>query len=319
MIVNFHYRCTIKYLQFLHNLGVILAVIPPYDYNNVPVEINENYKSYPTFVALLMLTGYVISVIARINNSYPNLSSFTLVVTDASLSFVLTIGNLLSIIAPCLWYSKTVITFLNTFSKIDNFHGLHRKKMEAKQRKNIFVELLIGHSFLIILFVWDAFVWVKKLGIVAFRSYFYRDLQSYYSYIIVMIMYNFTYIIKNRFENLNVALGSDTVVSTINNINLMCSPEFNKMRAINKVRQLSMQYEMLMDQIGMFNQIFGWQILFTTATIVVGLLNTLDILISYGNFGNSHAGVGFGIELIVLSISWSLLQLVSSYSLRIRD
>lgn len=305
------YRCTIKYIEPLYWLGVVLGVVPPYNFNHAIRQRKKSNKFYASFAILILLTGYVCSTIGRIRDSYPSFSTFTLTVTDLALNVILTITNLSSIIVPSYFISAT-LKFLNLFSRIDHVCETYNKVIEKKAQRAMFVQLSIGHLLIMILFFWDGYVWISKTGWIQFRGYIFRDVQNYYSYVTVMIMYNFTCILRIRFKSLNKALEATNISNVfwdeVKIVGESCLKVLPEMRSTHKLRFLAQQYEMLLEQVSTFNVIFGWQILFTTATIVVGLLNTLDILMAYGYLENSKS---VQYELIILSALWSTLQLVS--------
>ncbi|KAF2893220.1 hypothetical protein ILUMI_12954 [Ignelater luminosus] len=311
MKTEYDRRSAIGFIEPLYKISVALAVAPPCCLKEHKISKWKTNKNYGILMTLLVITGYVLSVIGRVHDCYPYFANATLVVTDALFGFVLTVANVISILIPLSYTRTNFVTFLNAFATVDDFLVRNGKNVEKKY-KFLVVQLIFGHVVMLTLFVYDAYVWLTSVGMKQYRNYIFRDIQSYYSSVVIMMIYNLLLSLTCRFRSLNELLDNLCPFDLMDNVNVLCELKVRvtQLQPYRRVQQISQVYEVLITQIIYFNRVFGWQILFITATIVVGLLNTLDILIVYGVFKNNHGSLTFGNDLIILSIFWSVLHFI---------
>lgn len=293
----------------LYKVSAILAIAPTCIFDETKSVWKTN-KMQGVLMGLFVLTGYVLSTAGRVTYCYPSLPTSSSVVTDALFNFVLTVANALSIIIPLTYAKTSFLKFLNAFETADSL----LKGVENTVRKNckaLHVKLILGHILVCILFVYDAYIWIKYLGIKRYTNYAFQNVQNYYTFIVIMMIENFLLSLRWRFRTLNELLDKLSVVDSVSNISISTElkDKITEVHPYQKLQMLSEDYKILNTQITYFNQIFGWQILFIIGTVLMGLLNTFNVLVV---FGVSNSGsVVFGYDLIILNIFWSMLQLVS--------
>lgn len=289
------------FCQYICTYGSILGVLPPCHFESKNVnKLSEIHKYYSLLIVSLMLVAYGYSTNGRFTETYPKFPSGTLMFTDFILSFLLTVTNLTSVILPSLLHPKVFCSFLELLYTYNNF----TKSISCKSYYIIFI---VGHIILFIVFCYDYYVWFYLVTLYKYRYYCFRILQNYYVFIIVFIIHMFVSTLKQRFKKINELLESVLSACTSPNMNQSKSIHLNNTRTAKQASQL---YVALVQHVSLFNDGFGWQMLILAATIVTYFLNSLDLLILFGVLQKESEISGLLYELIVLTICWSVVQLV---------
>lgn len=295
------------FIQSICTYGSILGILPScYTKSNVGKRNSKISRFYSLFLVLIILVIYTYSINGRSVDSYPKFPSGTLLFTDFILSLLLTITNIVSIIIPLFIRQETFCSFLKLFFSYNDF----TKRINCTPYYIIFI---IGHIVLFAVFCYDYYVWFYLVAIYKYRYYSFRLLQNYYVFMTVFIIHLFVYTLKQRFKAINELLESMLSIYV---------PSFNLHRPktfhlcyVRTTRQASQLYVMLAQQVSLFNDGYGWQMLVLAATIVTHFLNSMDVLILYGVFQKETDVTGLLSELIILTICWFFVQLVRIFGL----
>lgn len=298
-----------QFISVLCRMGYILSIVPPL-HKCSSVRFRFFYQWYTIFIFLVIMVGNGLAIYGRCKESYEG-SPSTLVFTDIAVNIGTTITNVFSVVVLSLWKFDDFKLFYEIFSNANDCL-LKNKNLTLSRCKAFYIELILGHVCILLLFIYDAYVWINGLGFKIFRHYIFRDFQNYHLYITVMIIYNFAISMKHRFEEINDTLRKVTNLPECKGSSINTQlVKMDKCDSHLGVRQISQLYEVLLLQISLFNKLFGWQIFFMTFSIMMGLLNSLDILTVYTFLRQKDDSLHFGYDLIILSSLWALFQVVS--------
>lgn len=300
-------------INLLRVIGKYLAILPPeccINSEEGTYSLNGFYKWYTISVLVFIIIGYSLSVWGRFKEIYNTFPSNTLVVTDIGLNVSAIITNILSITLPSMVYLKQYGTFFKTFQDLDMHFTENGPEMK---RHRFYTFFAVTHILFISLSLYNAYIWNTSYGFVVYRYYIFENIQNYHIFIMVITIFILTRAIAQRFKRINTALEELTLNSKIYVRSLHCNADLTKWELFETVRQLSTFYEKQIAQVHLFNEVFGWQILFLSLYIIMGLLNALDILILFGSLDLSEVGNGIHVdELTGINILWACWQFVSN-------
>nr|XP_022912130.1 putative gustatory receptor 28a [Onthophagus taurus] len=305
----FNFKCngTLEDYYILLRLAYSLGLTPIV--NVTTPKLGKFYKYYASLLLLLILIGAGISFSGRILNVYP-IFPVTITLVDGMSLIVLTLTNVVSIYNLSINRVGTnlMVDFFEGMSCVDTKLHKYCKKIDLKR---YYIELIIGHIFIIIFYIYDGYVWIKYLGIYRFKAYICRSIQNYINFITMFMIRYYVLTIKLRFHGLNVYIqeyAKQILSSPVHIVHQHC---FDEEFASCK-RPISHIYNALCDQINVFNKLYGLPTLLLSLYFISELLVSLMLSIIYYFQRHQHMdGFHFGVDLFWLCFFWIIKDFVS--------
>lgn len=294
----------IGYARILFQLATLLALLPPYDFRAYKFKNTIWYKIYSIVILVTFSAAFVYSLKGKINEVYPTMKTTIMVVNVlASVSYY--VLNITSVM------SKTFFNFHNLNNMVKNLVFIDKKlyvyNLRLKTTNRLFlIEITLQHIMIFSLFAYDFFVWSCIISYTAHKYLLFEILQKYHTHILVCLMYNLILCIKNRYSTLNELLSevvlkrkivrfTDNIRTHINSLNF---------------KEVAMLLTKTNEMVDLFNDIYGWVMLFLNINIIASFLVALDFIIEFSSSDDSFSDE-YDLEFIVLMLLWTLLALVS--------
>lgn len=242
-------------------------------FNNIK---NKGKPFFRTAVSITVLTVAVIAcVYLNIVNYYAKVNG-TFVVLYSITSAILVALEVTTVISPVLFYEA----WQELFQLLKDVSG-KIEYCQSSQKFIIVTELVIVHVLVVLKIIYS---------IVTYRfSFMYRVVLDHVNNIVALLEVHIILILKYKFKLLNKDLKQS---------------ESQKMIQIeNSIKKSQRQYKKLAKVVRYFNRIFGYQILFLLASLILILLQTFADV--YENITK------MSFLTVLVSISWPLQIMVS--------
>lgn len=292
--------------DLIHLLHIyrIFSITPNFNFHKKKVVYSTWRNSYAVATICFVVIFYFISVIGRIKTHYFEIDGLN-VFLDILNYLLLTITNIL-LVCNCLLKRNLWSKFLNAFLDTDNDTSIGRYF--------VYLKLLLLHILYVTLLIFDIYVWTSSHGIEKYIFYFFRFIQEYHCVLGLILLQCFNSMLKTRFEILNrkvsrtasyLKVCKDKKIFFVREISYNKSGTFVNMD-ISKTIQ---SYDKLCSIIEMFNQIFGWQILFLLIHSSVDALDNLEKALMYKRLATSKVA---GNREFAICIFFASLAMVST-------
>lgn len=247
---------------------------------------------------------------------YPKLKTKE-VFFDIMFQTILTISVGITVFRSCS-NVKEYKSLKRIFLKIDSYLG--QNKYDFKKSKMFYIELVISHLIIAFLFVYDAFVTWRIIGLEVYWFYIVREIDEYCIFITVLLIYNYVLSIKLRLQRINSCLFEtvkDYMILSKKNLAVVFikkNPKlFIKAKMTLRIRHLRRFYYRICKLVDILNELFGWSVLFLCIFIVVELLMVVNVAILV--FTKQHDEILLNtmsdFYIISFSVFWCVELLVS--------
>lgn len=302
-------RDNIRYITLLFKLTNILAITPRYSFSKAKIISVRCSRFYSVFGAAIIITGSIFSFYGK-STIYKRIK-VTIMVVDIIKQTSSTLLNLVSVLGISFFNLKNYSRFLNLLSTIDDKFSQNLSYFHKSKRNILYFELMCFHIFLGTVYIFDISVKFSKRKSIAFSFYMFEIVQYYHSYVAILLIYNFSMVIKDRFEKVNESLLK--LKRCISNPNYLPLQLFNTETKTKNIKDILSLYTKICESVRLFNKIFGLEILLITHNLVLSVLSTLNVGLIHTFFKKSRKPnkQTVGIEFFLLYLVWSIVFLVS--------
>lgn len=279
----------ISYINPLCQIALYIGLIPPYPVPKIS-KTSLFYKFYAIFIIGLLTYSccYAVFVLADHSDNY----STTIMCVADILSFILmTTSTCIIILKSSLCNIQKHETFRKCFEKFD---VTIKENLESPFR--LYIQILFSHLTFLGFTAFCIVFSVRKFGWLASITHIHKFFEHYFNVIMVMLICNYVTSLKMRFEIINQRL-----TKTSNS---------EKNCAWKNVYDIRKFHYHLIDLTKQFNDIFGWDIFFLVIVVSIGLLGTVNSIITILYMENVIKSHLF-IEHFVFVIGWCILLGVS--------
>ncbi|KAJ3664566.1 hypothetical protein Zmor_000123 [Zophobas morio] len=298
-----------SYIKPLYLFCNIFGVLPPHSFGTQPTPVSLNFKLYTLFHMVTVFAVYVYSSTGRTNYLYDNLD-VTVALTDKLAHLVLMILNLLVRITFVFCKSTTIKVFINKA-----YHISRKNQFRCFTRRSFWVQFAIFNVYMLAIIAYDAYVWTSTVGLSIFRFYIGRSFFYYVCNVVVFVIFESAFLIRDLFKSLNEVLEIGVKGLVVTNGYVLT--EFN-IKAITTVvypecdlRRVRKYYNAICDLVDNFNTIYGFTILLVIIFIISYTLNLTNLLIVYAMDSSKNInGSKYGNNLIVLNFLWIVTMLI---------
>lgn len=291
----------------------LLAVEPFYNASSFGMRLQ---KCYAIFLVIALNCGYVASLYGKITETYAR-QNFTVVIIDAMSLTVLTAAITTAVIRSSFCNVEKFKTYMEYLGELRQM--LKQERITNVMNNRFYIETIIAHIAMVLLLTFDGFVWVKTVGVRIYTRYLFKDVTDYINMIVVLLIYNYVMILRNCFQKTNCCLSninnncskrSDSAKSEVK-INNYVNNE--KEDAGEKVKTVRKMYALLSALVRICNTIFGWQIFFLCAIVLMGVLEVVNftLVITVVENGRFMDNVALEADFISLIFLWCFSLAVS--------
>lgn len=282
----------------LYQIALFLGLIPPSKISQCCKFLF--YKYYCCCIGIILTSISCISIVAENDGLYAEFS-LTLKVIDAVTSLLATFSVYVAISISIL-KNKKIQDFINTFFEFDNFQGLVNKPINHP-----YIQLISVHILITIFITGNMYFCIISGGVGMLIKISNRTISHYFHIILTMLVCNFAVLIKAKLKWFNTELKNALENSHKAEIHHNLEDQMTILHEIQKSRKLFCRIGNLIE---VFNEIFGWQILWITINVSVGFLETVNSVINFSIHGVSN-NLLFDLEVICLTSLWSVSCVVS--------
>lgn len=292
----------------LYRIANVLALVPPYE------DLEKNkviiYRCYSTIIILTLIVSFVFSMSGKIaqlyvNNNYNCPTRSTVIVIDVTLHSTMTISVIVAIFRGSFCNIKRFHLLTETFDKIDERMREIKYNYESEKSRKFYIEMYAVHIIAGFFYICNACIWINAVGFGIYCKFLQREIASYYNVIIMMLVYNYSIAIKQRFCVFNNFL-SQLIQSPSNSDLIVESTLQNKESNVAIMQRTRKMFSILSELVNIVNRLFGWHIFFLYATTFVGFLEVINLIIQILLIKEffQDGGIGIGPSVVVLSLAW---------------
>lgn len=297
---------SVQSIRHLYYLASILAISPFFDFKKNKCCTSLIHVIYSTMFCFLEVGLMFLDLIGRINNSYAEMNVPTMFM-DVLALILQTVTILYLTIKLTLYRKNKFQTFVENLIDFDNKCST---PLEERPDWSFYVKILLYHVIFVLFCLSDAYMWNRRLGFRVLRFYISRYVQYYKIVTFAFLFYNYVRIIGDRFVHLNeLLLCSVTLTNRPCSIN-ECTQKDVKNAEDTSIKRINCLYTQMCDTMNLFNELFGGVLLFMCITIIIGLLQPINIAFSYAKTDLTSQRKTMDPDLIVVCVLWAILFLV---------
>lgn len=263
-------------------------------------------------LALILIATYILDFINRINDLYKKLWHPSVVVIDVLKGFFLMTLQLYSTVGIGYGKRKELQIIFDNFVNFDTLLASKSVVVNISSTKTYLILVLVN-LFVIVVNILDIKFWSLETHTL---NYIYRVFDHILFYVLMLECLGITVLslcFKERFKYVNKSLLNIINTLTENEVDIFelpCKKQEPISVTLNKVKHLCNCFFCLCKMVNFFNDIFGWQMLFITASITTSLLTVFNVSIAryfyYLRLENSVSP-----DLYFLCFMWASVFLVS--------
>lgn len=249
----------------MYKIGAILAINPPYNFKQSKIKNPSFAKIYGgvMFVVMSLVGAYVFilnqSLIVRKYYTLPHC------VLDTLNDMLLFTSAVLIIVVNCTKHNQWII-MNNNFQCID--YKLKNRNKCVRVFKNANFKLVILTLFFLCFDGYLTIIVYQTFPEIIYTIYFWLHQIFYvFEYYITILGLNLVISLKVRYEDLNKLL------------NLKSTEPTSKIVGANYFQHIAQLSRKLFENVGIFNEIFGWSMLLIIGRSVLQLLLSLDSMV----------------------------------------
>lgn len=263
-------RKDIRFLKVTYKIGALLAINPLYNFKKNKIECPNFSKTYGFVIIgiLAVLSGHVFILHGLFENKDKNNNKYHTIphaILNGLNSTLLFTSSVLIIFVNCIKHSQWI-----TMNK--NFQCIDLKLNNRNKCDQIFNNANVHLIILTMLF----FSFYCYLTMVVYQMFpemiqtlylWLHEVFYIFEYFVTILSVNLIMALKLRYEDLNKLLDLE-----------FFEAHASKTVGVNYFRQIAQLSRILFNNVGIFNDIFGWSLLILIARIVVQLLLSLDLM-----------------------------------------
>lgn len=265
---------SIHFIQPLHNIANVLALVPPYNNSN-----NNNgeftfHKYYSVCMVTVLTVVLIFSINGRASEFYKEIDSVTPVL-DVINQTLLTSSVCMAIMKASFLNIEDFKLLKTLFLKIDE--GLRKEKYFTLGNNQFYLKTGLSHVIIILMIIYDVWITTDAFGTNVCIYYLLREFNQYEIFLLVLIIYNYVLSLRIRMENINrllVDIGNNITHQLKEND---ISNHYKNGDLSKNVKQLRRLYDIGNQLIEIINKVFGWQLLSLWIIMVTEILLTINI------------------------------------------
>lgn len=310
MKMNKYPKCIdINAMKILYFVGNVLGMVPIFDFKTNKTRKSNLHLIYSIILFATIVFVNTTSQYYKHQLVHPVLNTTSVVLDVLSNNLLLMINGFV-VFKHSIMNKKDFQNFMESLIKFDKESNILPNKLSNK-RFNI-TNIIFYNVIFFTYHITDSTVWLGKFDIVTFSPYLFAYFQMYHMLTLAFIMNGFLVIIKDRFVYLNHKLFSILIPEKELITVVDVKRKSNNWRKSNDVKDVIKFYTFLCEIVEMFNNNYGYPIVFLLTTLVIGLLQPINIGLVYTSAPDGIDGMWLGMELAFLCFLWCLVFFVSA-------
>lgn len=282
--------------DIVKKIGQILSIYPRHAHSSIKAP-KSDFKFYNIFCGSVVIVFFILSTFGRKNFIFTSIHP-SIVICESIFSFLLTLLHLFAVYRACDFCKDKWIELFKHFKNNGWF---------SEQNNYISpLRIIISYLILFLLISLDSYIYFLSYGLNVFLFYLFEKLQYVMTLTLILIMSNFLLRIKSMYQHFNVQMFKTYKIHAA-----FCAKKSTKMTQILNCNDFSMRFSNMSKIVCLFNDIFGWDILFLLGCSMISLLNSTNIIIIYGSTKTLPGSNGFSSEILTSTILLTFLLFVS--------
>lgn len=265
--------------KILLKLGKIFSVTPSYEYIRSDRNASLMSRIYGILFPAGIVMAYGVCLNGTIKYRYKKFHVEAVgVIIDSMTTFLFASSAVITTLSPTL-HRQTWRKFFNLLEDVNkdmNYSATDRTNNTRRAR----IEFFFAHVTFLLIYFWNISVWAYFLGIQTSGYYIFRHSAEYIPFLSTILMVYLNRIIRDRYTCLNKAVKQPAVwavkrnfTSELKQLHLYVR---NSTVAEESIRRIQRNFRKLGKLVCMFNNIFGYQILFLIGMTILTLLESLE-------------------------------------------
>lgn len=304
---------SVQSIKHFYCLASILTVAPVFNFMKNTCYSSKRYIFYSLLWCISGIGLTIFAFIGRLENSYAFMTIPTIFLDIVSLH----LNAFVTIYVTIMLTIKRKKKFENFVDNLIKFDNKSNTPLLEKPRLEFYIKLILYHLLFISFCLSDTFMWNRRLGFRVMRYYLSRYIQYYQFITFSFLFYNYAKLIRDRFVHLNDILVNTVTVS--NQLYLMHdAPQKDLIKKVEEtsIKKIIDLHLLLCDCVNLFNEIFGTVVFLMCITIIVGLLQPINIAFSYAKTDLNSQTKTMDPDMIAVCIIWSFMFLVIYFLLQ---
>ncbi|XP_044256029.1 gustatory and pheromone receptor 39a-like [Tribolium madens] len=250
-------RNDIRFLKIMYKISHFLSITPNYDFEKFVITSSQRDKISASFFLLSTLLGTCWIIYLRIYDKeirFFEISFEILGSLDSLMLFMVIVSMILGSFKTQEWTKLN-----NKFQHIDEKLKTRNQK-EGNFLKNAYFQLILSVLIYISLVGYTLYVRIAAKGLPTLKLFPLHEFYGFCYLWVLILICNIALTFKQRYQLIN-----EQMTARIN-------PK-NTTIFVIEVRKLS---RLLGEMVGLFNEIFGWPLVFITGRFVIKILVTLN-------------------------------------------
>lgn len=301
----------VRHLAVLHKLSNFLALWPPLPYYKSGRR-SKLFILFGTVVLSCYLAVYGLTVNEIFTSSALHLSTTSNAIQLISYT-VMTISSFHAILQSCVLNTKEFHELVHLVNRAEAMVQLKSRKLQLAR---YYLELIAINCYLALLFAIDSLVWsrIKGTSISFFATNTSYYLQMYGLWISLLLIHNYSSIIKQYMARLNESLSEIVQSQTpwgdeeLSLGIILHKPTLQTLRKAKVASDMKQTFTHLCRIYECFNSVFGWRIVFIFGVTLVRtceITNILTVLLT--SSGSSASNISYGIVIAICLWVFSLV------------
>lgn len=314
---NIPQKPEIGYHYPLYLISVITGLCVLVDAKRYKAKNSFLHKLYSICLVTIIIYGALYSGRGRVLYIYKYLLQ-TVRINDIIQQILLTISTVYAILNILFRGVKIINVYFEKLQKIDK---QLLTTMNLKKKKILsHVRLVTYHIIIISVSIGDFFAWSYSMGYEAWIYYGFRLYMFYLNLLIVLQLTTFTCALHTRFAIVNERL-LDSFMHWSNELDCRKKREIMnelcpEVLTISFVKYLPVAcitsiHDMLCDLLDVVNDIFGFDIFFLVANIIINCVLSLNAILIFGTGLQVATNQDGDWAILVLNAAWALFCIVS--------
>lgn len=250
----------IRFLNVAYNLGQVFGIVPFYKFESFSITY-RNFKNGQAIILLILgIFGTGQCLYYRFFYFMEHWSALYLIINFIK-EFFLVMAVLSAIVAASFQNQENWLKLNNYLQYIDTIFD----NRSGKEKKNVIcLQLVFYFTLYAVHIAYTGFVWCSKVGNFKFKMFWFNELAFLIDTVHHFLIFNLALALLNRYYQLNCLFDKKEI-------------SFSNLQKIEHVSRV------LSEATRLYNEIFGWSILFSSGKCVCHLLQWFEETLYYWN------------------------------------
>lgn len=275
----------IRFLNIAYKIGQISGIVPFYKFETFSITNKMLKNSQATILIILAMLGTGQGLYYRFFYFIENWNTLYLIINYIK-EFFLLMAVVSAVIAASFQNQDNWLHFSNKLQYLDIIFNNRNKK---DKKSIVYLQLVFYFSLYAVYIAYVVVVWSSKVGNFKMKMFWFNELAFLIDTVLHFLIFNLALSLLRRYNNLNALFHQEEDIS---------------IKTMRKIAHIS---RILSETTRLYNEIFGWPLLFTSGKCVSQLLQWFEKTLNYSKKSNFV----FGNYTLAMSCSFAAFIAVS--------